>query len=47
MLGKSDITSGGEHVSETEQLEVEADYTIEVAMGEHDKLYEELDRILK
>jgi hypothetical protein len=43
---RTDITSGGEHVSETEQLEIQADYTIEVGKGEHEKLYEELDKII-
>jgi len=43
---RTDITSGGEHVSETEQLEIQADYTIEVGKGEYEKLYVELDNIL-
>jgi len=43
---RTDITSGGDHPSETEQLEIQADYTIEVGMGEHEKLYEELDKII-
>jgi hypothetical protein len=44
---RTDITSGGDHSSETEQLEIQADYTIEVGQGEHEKLYAELDRILR
>jgi hypothetical protein len=44
---RTDITTGGDHPTETEQLEIEADYTIEVGPGEHEKLYEELDKILK
>jgi len=43
---RTDITSGGEHVSETEMLEIQADHTIEVGKGEHEKLYAELDKIL-
>jgi hypothetical protein len=43
---RTDITSGGEHSSETEQLEIVPDYTIEVGQGEHEKLYEELDKII-
>jgi hypothetical protein len=43
---RTDITSGGEHVSETEMLEIVPDDTIEVGPGEYGKLYEELDRIL-
>lgn len=44
---RTDITTGGDHSSETEQLQIEADYTIEVGHVEHDKLYAELDAILK
>ena len=43
---RTDIKSGGQHVSETEQDSIVTDYTIEVAEGEHDKLYEELDKII-
>jgi hypothetical protein len=43
---RTDITSGGEHVSETEMLEIQPDHTIEVGPGEHEKLYAELDKIL-
>lgn len=34
------------HQSETEMSYIEPDYTIEVATGEQNKLYEELDKIL-
>lgn len=44
-LTRSDITTGGSHPSETEQLEIEADYTIECAPGDHEHLYRELDNI--
>jgi hypothetical protein len=44
---RTDITSGGDHSSETEQLQIRVDYTIEVGPGENEKLYEELDKILK
>ena len=44
---RTDITTGGDHQSETEQLGIEADYTITVNAGEQDKLYAELDAIMK
>ena len=43
---RTDITSGGEHVSETEMLDIVPDYTIEVGPGEHEKLYTALDKII-
>lgn len=43
---RTDIKTGGQHVSETEQDSIVADYTIEVEEGEHDKLYAELDKII-
>jgi len=43
---RTDITKAGTHLSETEQLNIPADYTIEVGPGEHEKLYVELDRIM-
>lgn len=43
---RTDITTGGDHESETQQLQIEADYTIEVGPGEQEKLYAELDAIL-
>jgi len=45
-LTRPDITTGGEHSSETEMNQIESDYTIEVGPGEQDKLYAELDRIV-
>lgn len=45
-LTRPDITSGGTHASETEQLEIEADYTIECKPGEHEALYKRLDEII-
>ena len=45
-LTRPDITTGGSHASETEQLEIEADYTIECRPGDHKHLYAELDRIV-
>lgn len=46
-LTRPDITTGGNHPSETEQLEIVADYTIECKQGDHEHLYRELDTILK
>ncbi len=43
---RTDITTGGDHKSETQNLQIEADYTIEVGPGEQDKLYAELDKIM-
>ena len=43
---RTDITTGGDHSSETEQLQIEADYTIEVGPGEQEKLYAGLDKII-
>lgn len=45
-LVRPDLPTGGTHVSETEQLEIIADYTIEVNKGEHNLLYLQLDRII-
>jgi hypothetical protein len=45
-IKRTDIETGGNHQSETEQLEIEEDYLIEVAPGEQEKLYAELDRIM-
>jgi hypothetical protein len=45
-LVRTDITTGGDHKSETEQLEIVPDHTITVGPGEHDKLYTALDEIL-
>lgn len=43
---RSDITSGGTHQSETEQLQFEPDYTITVDPGDHEGLYKQLDEIV-
>jgi hypothetical protein len=43
---RSDITQAGTHASETEHLQMQEDFRIEVGPGEHQKLYEELDRII-
>lgn len=42
---RSDITSGGDHVSETEHLEIKADYTVEVEPGDHNGLERKLEEI--
>lgn len=43
---RTDITTGGDPSSETEQIQIQADYTIEVNPGEHEKLYKALDDIM-
>jgi hypothetical protein len=45
-LTRPDIVSGGNHPSETEQLNIDADYTIEGEPGNSTKLYNSLDEIL-
>ena len=45
-LVRSDILTGGTHVSETEQLEIVADHTIECDPGDHAALYRALDDII-
>lgn len=45
-LVRTDITTGGDHRSETEQLEIVPDHTITVGPGEHEKLYRALDEIM-
>ena len=40
------INDGGSHESETQQTQIVADHTIEVAYGEHDKLQEKIDEIM-
>lgn len=45
-LTRPDITTGGSHASETEQLEIVADYTIECQPDGHEALYKALDDIL-
>lgn len=44
---RSDITSGGEHQSETEQTKFIEDFTIEASHGEHDKVYKAVDSIIQ
>lgn len=44
---RSDIQGGGTHASETEMDQIVPDYTIEVAEGDVDKLYEALDVTLE
>ena len=46
-LTRSDIETGGTHLSETEQLEIVADHTIECDPGDHEALYRALDDIIK
>lgn len=46
-LTRPDLTTGGDHASETEQLQIVADYTIECEAGDFEKLYRELDLIIK
>lgn len=45
-LTRDDITTGGDHASETEQLEIEADYTINCKKDDLAHLYSELDKII-
>lgn len=45
-LTRPDITDGGTHKSETEQLEIVADHTIDCVAGEHGVLYNALDDII-
>lgn len=45
-LTRPDLLTGGDHQSETEQLQIVADHTIECEAGDFEKLYTELDRIL-
>ena len=45
-LTRSDIETGGTHLSETEQLEIVADHTIECDPGDHEALYRALDDII-
>lgn len=46
-LTRPDLTTGGHHESETQQLQIVADYTIECGAGDFDKLYRELDNIIE
>ena len=45
-LTRPDLPTGGDHSSETEQLQIEADYTIECEAGDFDHLYREIDKIV-
>lgn len=45
-LTRADIPTGGNHPSETEQLEIEADYTIEGEPGNPQNMYKVLDMIV-
>jgi hypothetical protein len=45
-LTRPDILTGGTHSSETEQLEIVADHTIECEPGDHGKLFQALDKII-
>jgi len=45
-LERTDIVTTDQHQSETEQQQIECDYTISVGQGELDKLEEELIKIL-
>lgn len=45
-LTRPDITGGGDHASETEQLHIVADYTIECTPGDTSTLYKALDEII-
>lgn len=45
-LVRPDVGTGGQHVSETEQLDIVADYTIESLAGDYSSLYLALDRMV-
>lgn len=45
-LTRPDVPTGGSHASETEQLQIGADYTISCEQGDVEKLYKELDEII-
>lgn len=45
-LERDDIPTGGDHPSETEQLEIKADFTIKTSQGKEEDVYKELDRIV-
>ncbi len=44
---RPDITSTGEHKSETEQLDFEVDFTIEGVPGSHESIYKQVDSIIQ
>ena len=45
-LTRPDVTTGGNHKSETEQNQIVADYTINVNVGDHAGLYAMLNQII-
>lgn len=45
-IERTDISSGGDHSSETEQDMIVPDYTITCEPNEHDHLYQKLDEII-
>jgi hypothetical protein len=45
-LTRPDVETGGDHVSETEQLEIISDYQIACGKGDLDILYNKLDEII-
>lgn len=44
---RPDVTSGGSHQSETEQLEIESDFIIEGQPGSHISIYNQIDSIIE
>ncbi len=46
-LTRPDMTTGGEHVSETEQLGIKEDFTIDAKFGDQESLYEQLDTFIE
>jgi len=45
-LTRPDLLTGGDHVSETEQLQIVADHTIDCNPGDKEALYRALDKII-
>lgn len=45
-LERGDVSSGGTHASETEQLKIPAEYTITCDKGDFEHLYSEIDKIM-
>ena len=46
-LTRPDIVTGGTHASETEQMEIVVDHTINCEPGDHEDLYQKLDAIVE
>jgi hypothetical protein len=44
---RDDITTGGTHVSETEQQKFVEDFTIEATVGDHNGVYKQVESILE